>query len=37
MAEKEDNFEDILKFNEEALKEVWDNVDDDIWYSCLVF
>ena len=27
----EDDFKDLLSFSEEALKEVWDNEDDDIW------
>lgn len=31
----EDNFEDILKYNEDSLKEVWDNKEDDIWVSYL--
>ena len=26
-----DNFEDILKYGESSLKEVWDNKEDDIW------
>lgn len=26
-----DSFKDIEKFNEESLKEVWDNKEDDIW------
>ncbi len=30
-----DEFKDILKFNELALKEVWDNKADDIWSSYL--
>ena len=30
-----DDFEDILKYNEESLKEVWDNKEDDIWSSYL--
>ena len=30
-----DNFEDILKYNEDSLKEVWDNKEDDIWASYL--
>lgn len=30
-----DNFKDIEKFNENSLKEVWDNKEDDIWSSYL--
>lgn len=30
-----DDFKDILKFNELALKEVWDNKEDDIWQEYL--
>ena len=30
-----DNFKDILKYNEDSLKEVWDNKEDDIWASYL--
>ena len=30
-----DNFEDIIKYNENSLKEVWDNKEDDIWSSYL--
>ena len=30
-----DSFKDIEKFNEESLKEVWDNKEDDIWSSYL--
>jgi len=30
-----DDFEDILKYNEESLKEVWDNKEDSIWASYL--
>ena len=30
-----DNFEDIIKYNEDSLKEVWDNKEDDIWASYL--
>jgi len=30
-----DNFKDIEKFNEDSLKEVWDNKEDDIWSSYL--
>ena len=30
-----DDFEDILKYNEESLKEVWDNKEDNIWASYL--
>jgi AbrB family looped-hinge helix DNA binding protein len=30
-----DDFEDILKYNEESLKEVWNNKEDDIWASYL--
>jgi len=30
-----DDFEDILKYNEDSLKEVWDNKEDDIWASYL--
>jgi len=26
-----DDFRDIVKFNEKALKSVWDNKKDDIW------
>lgn len=26
-----DDFKDILKFNEQSLKEVWDNEEDKIW------
>ncbi len=31
----EDDFRDILKWNELALKEVWDNPEDDIWSTYL--
>ena len=31
----EDEFEDILKFSQDSLKEVWDNKEDDIWSSYL--
>ena len=31
----QDDFQDILKYNEESLKEVWDNKEDDIWASYL--
>lgn len=27
----EDNFKDIVKFNEKSLKKVWNNKEDDIW------
>jgi len=30
-----DKFKDIEKFNENSLKEVWDNKEDDIWSSYL--
>ena len=30
-----DDFGDILRYNEESLKEVWDNREDDIWASYL--
>ena len=30
-----DNFKDIIKYNEDSLKEVWDNKEDDIWASYL--
>lgn len=30
-----DDFKDILKYNENSLKEVWDNNEDDIWASYL--
>ena len=30
-----DDFEDILKYNEDSLKEVWNNKEDDIWASYL--
>ncbi|MBI2452460.1 AbrB/MazE/SpoVT family DNA-binding domain-containing protein [Candidatus Pacearchaeota archaeon] len=30
-----DDFKDILKYNEDSLKEVWDNKEDDIWASYL--
>jgi len=30
-----DDFEDIVKFNEDSLKEVWDNKEDDIWSKYL--
>ena len=30
-----DDFEDVLKYNEDSLKEVWDNKEDDIWASYL--
>jgi len=33
--EIKDDFKDILKFNENSLKEVWDNKEDDIWASYL--
>lgn len=26
-----DDFRDMIKHSEKALKEVWDNKDDDIW------
>lgn len=35
MGRIKDEFEDILKFNELALKEVWNNKEDDIWGSYL--
>ncbi|MEK6889289.1 MAG: AbrB/MazE/SpoVT family DNA-binding domain-containing protein [Nanoarchaeota archaeon] len=31
----QDDFKDILKFNEQSLKEVWDNSSDEIWNSYL--
>ena len=31
----QDDFQDILKYNEKSLKEVWDNKEDDIWASYL--
>ncbi|MBU0958485.1 MAG: AbrB/MazE/SpoVT family DNA-binding domain-containing protein [Nanoarchaeota archaeon] len=31
----EDDFKDILQFNEDSLKEVWDNKEDDIWVDYL--
>ena len=30
-----DDFGDIVKFNEDSLKEVWDNKEDDIWSQYL--
>ncbi len=30
-----DDFKDILKYNEDSLKEVWDNKEDDIWSTYL--
>ncbi len=30
-----DDFKDIMKFNEDSLKEVWDNKEDDIWSQYL--
>ena len=30
-----DKFKDIEKFNENSLKEVWDNKEDDIWATYL--
>ena len=30
-----DDFKDIICFNEESLKEVWDNKKDEIWDSYL--
>jgi AbrB family looped-hinge helix DNA binding protein len=30
-----DDMKDILKFNQFALKEIWDNKEDDIWASYL--
>ena len=33
--EIKDDFKDILKFNENSLKEVWDNKEDNIWASYL--
>ena len=30
-----DNFNDLLKFSERALKEVWDNKEDEIWRKYL--
>ena len=30
-----DQFEDIKKFNEISLKEIWDNEEDEIWNSYL--
>jgi len=30
-----DDFEDIVEFNNQSLKEVWDNKDDKIWNSYL--
>jgi len=36
VAEKvEDDFKDIERYNEESLKEIWDNEEDDIWSSYL--
>jgi len=31
----EDNFSDILIFNQNSLKEVWDNKEDDYWNNYL--
>lgn len=31
----EDDFSDILKINENSLKEIWDNEEDDIWEEYL--
>ena len=30
-----DDFKDIPYYNEKSLKEIWDNVEDDIWSSYL--
>jgi len=30
-----DDFEDVLKFSENSLKEVWDNKEDEIWNKYL--
>ncbi len=30
-----DDFKDLLKFSEQALKSVWDNKEDDIWNEYL--
>lgn len=30
-----DDFRDMIKHSEKALKEVWDNKVDDIWNKCL--
>ena len=30
-----DGFKDILKYNQDSLKEVWDNKEDDIWATYL--
>jgi len=30
-----DDFKDILKYNQDSLKEVWDNKEDDIWATYL--
>ncbi len=30
-----DDFKDILKYNEDSLKEIWDNEENDIWASYL--
>jgi hypothetical protein len=32
---KRDEFKDILKFNEKAMKELWDNEEDEIWNNIL--
>ena len=30
-----EEFKDILKFNEQSLKKIWDNKEDEIWNSYL--
>lgn len=34
-ARMKDNFKDILKFNEQSLKSIWDNKEDEIWSQYL--
>ena len=34
-AKMKDHFKDLMKFSEQALKDVWNNKKDDIWNSYL--
>lgn len=34
-AKMKDDFKDLIKFSEQALRDVWDNKQDDIWNTYL--
>lgn len=34
-AKMKDDFKDLIKFSEQALRDVWDNKQDDIWDTYL--